>query len=214
MVRSLSRRTFSAAAVLALIAGFVDGVGFVTLGGAFVSFMSGNTTRASVDLTRADWTGAIIAIVVILAFVVGVIAGTVMPTGRMRIETRILTLVVVMIVIAAAALTLGWTLVSGAALAFAMGAMNTVFARGGEVGFGITYMTGALVKLGQGIVTAARGGGHGPWMRNLVLWGSMGLGAALGAIAFVLAGAGALWVLAVVMVVLLVLRPARAWMHG
>lgn len=213
MVRSLSRRTFSAAAVLALIAGFVDGVGFVTLGGAFVSFMSGNTTRASVDLTRADWTGALIALVVIASFVVGVVAGTVMPTGRMRIETRILVLVVAMITVAAVALTLGWTVASGAALAFAMGAMNTVFARGGEVGFGITYMTGALVKLGQGIVTAARGGGNSAWMRNLVLWGSMGLGAALGAIAFVLAGAGALWALAVVMVVLLVVPVTRRWMH-
>ena len=213
MVRSLSRRTFSAAAALALIAGFVDGVGFVILGGAFVSFMSGNTTRASVDLTRADWTGAVIAIVVIVSFVVGVMAGTLMPTGRMRIETRILVLVVAMITVAAAALTFGLTLASGAALAFAMGAMNTVFARGGEVGFGITYMTGALVKLGQGIVAAARGGGHSQWMRNLVLWASMALGAALGAIAFVIAGAGALWVLAVVMAVLIVLPPTRAWLR-
>jgi len=213
VVRTLHRRTFAAAAVLAVIAGFVDGIGFVSLGGYFVSFMTGNTTRASVDLAQADWSGAGLALLLIVSFVVGVVGGTVIPTGRMRSETGVLVLVTGMVAVAAAAQTIGWPVAGGAALAFAMGAMNTVFARGGEVGFGITYMTGALVKLGQGLVTALRGGSRTAWVRHAVMWASIALGAAVGALVFSFVGAGALWGLALVMVVLLAIGPARRWLH-
>lgn len=213
MVRTLHRRAFAAAAVLSAIAGFVDGIGFVSLGGYFVSFMSGNTTRASVALAHSEWGGAALALLLIVSFVVGVMGGTLIPSGRMRSATGVLVLVTVMVAVAAAGLTIGWTIAGGAALAFAMGAMNTVFARGGEVGFGITYMTGALVKLGQGIVTAFRGGSRTAWVRHAVLWASIGIGAAGGALAYSVAGAAALWVLAAVMLVALALPQARRWLH-
>jgi len=43
-----SRRQFAIA--LSGLAGFVDSVGFLSAGGYFVSFMSGNTTRLGVSL--------------------------------------------------------------------------------------------------------------------------------------------------------------------
>ncbi len=39
---------------LAALAGFVDGVGFLTAGGYFVSFMSGNTTAARRSTSATD----------------------------------------------------------------------------------------------------------------------------------------------------------------
>ena len=37
---------------LALLAGYIDALGFLSLGGYFVSFMSGNSTRSAVDLVQ------------------------------------------------------------------------------------------------------------------------------------------------------------------
>src|SRR5579875_1890042 len=69
------RRIRVLAAGLSALAGFVDATGFVSLGGFFVSFMSGNTTRLAVGLARG--TGAAsLAAGLIVAFVVGVMAGT------------------------------------------------------------------------------------------------------------------------------------------
>ena len=41
--------------------------------------------------------------------------------------------------------------------AFAMGIANNVFSRDGEVTVGVTYMTGALVRFGQGIAARIAG---------------------------------------------------------
>ena len=50
-----SHRQKALAYVLAGIAGYVDAMGFRHLGGVFVSFMSGNTTRLGVDIAMGDW---------------------------------------------------------------------------------------------------------------------------------------------------------------
>src|SRR3546814_19780604 len=47
----------AAAVLLAVLAGFVDAIAYISLGGFFASFMSGNTTRLGVGLatgTAAD----------------------------------------------------------------------------------------------------------------------------------------------------------------
>ncbi|MFB8387377.1 YoaK family protein [Microbacterium sp. NPDC055910] len=209
----MSRRTFTAAAVLSAFAGFVDGFGFVYLGGYFVSFMSGNTTRASVDLAGASLVAAGTALLLIAAFVVGAMIGTSLPGGRMRGETRVLILVLVGMTAAAATSIPGWTWVTGALLAAAMGALNTVFARGGEVTFGITYMTGALVKFATALVAALKGGPPWAWARHLVLWLAIALGAVAGAGAFSLAGATALWLPVIALAVALAIPQTRAWLH-
>ncbi|WP_447587389.1 DUF1275 family protein [Microbacterium lacticum] len=131
MVRSLSRRGFAAAVVLSMVAGYVDGFGFVSLGGYFVSFLSGNTTRASVDLAGLSLGPALFAGALILAFVAGAAVGTAVPGGRMRGETRVLIMIVLLISAAAVTAALSQHALTGALLAFAMGALNTVFARGG-----------------------------------------------------------------------------------
>jgi uncharacterized membrane protein YoaK (UPF0700 family) len=42
-----SRRNVALACALSALAGYVDGIGYLHLGGLFVSFMSGNSTRMS-----------------------------------------------------------------------------------------------------------------------------------------------------------------------
>ncbi|HAL05769.1 MAG TPA: hypothetical protein DCP26_00205, partial [Brevundimonas sp.] len=46
------------ALLLAALAGYVDSLGFLHLGGVFVSFMSGNSTRLAVSLAEGRWQAA------------------------------------------------------------------------------------------------------------------------------------------------------------
>src|SRR5882757_10886260 len=50
-----SSRNVALACALSALAGYVDGIGFIHLGGQFVSFMSGNSTRMGVSLADGHW---------------------------------------------------------------------------------------------------------------------------------------------------------------
>lgn len=206
MVHSLSRKKLGATVVLSAFAGYIDGFGFVYLGGYFVSFMTGNTTRASVDLAQSSLLAAGFAFLLIAAFVAGAASGTLVPGKHARGEIRVLVLVSAVVSLAAFGVWLDWRWVAGFLLAFAMGALNTVFSRGGEVSFGITYMTGSLVKLAQALVKAGQGGKRWGWVRHFLLWAAIAAGAVLGASASSHLGPAAL-ALAVVVLVLLMAVP-------
>jgi uncharacterized membrane protein YoaK (UPF0700 family) len=70
-----SNRQRALACLLAGVAGYVDAMGFRHLGGVFVSFMSGNTTRLGVDLATHDWMKAGEVAGIIVIFVVGAALG-------------------------------------------------------------------------------------------------------------------------------------------
>ena len=65
---------------------------------------------------------------------------------------------------------------------------NTLFERQGSVSFGLTYMTGALVKIGQGLATLISGGARFAWVPYLLLWIGLVSGAAIGALPFGFSG--------------------------
>src|SRR6202158_4049604 len=85
MVRSTmldSRRNVALACALSALAGYVDGIGFLHLGGLFVSFMSGNSTRMGVSLAQGHWLNAIEALGLIALSVAGAAAGSLIVLGR------------------------------------------------------------------------------------------------------------------------------------
>jgi hypothetical protein len=57
-----SRRNVCLACALSALAGYVDGIGYLHLGGLFVSFMSGNSTRLGVSLAQENWWNAAAAL--------------------------------------------------------------------------------------------------------------------------------------------------------
>src|ERR1700694_6077105 len=77
-----SRRNVVLACALSALAGYVDGLGFVHLGGLFVSFMSGNSTRMGVSLAEGQWVSAAQALGLIALFVTGAAAGSLIVLGR------------------------------------------------------------------------------------------------------------------------------------
>lgn len=66
------------ASVLASAAGFVDAVGFIHLGGYFVSFMSGNSTRGGTALAEGNWSGFVLAFGLVGAFLLGVVTASIL----------------------------------------------------------------------------------------------------------------------------------------
>jgi uncharacterized membrane protein YoaK (UPF0700 family) len=75
----------------------------------------------------------------------------------------------------------------------AMGVVNTIFQRDGEVSVGVTYMTGTLVKMGQRLAQAFDGGGRWGWAPYLLLWLGLMIGAICGALTYPRVGLGGLW---------------------
>ncbi|QTL04285.1 DUF1275 domain-containing protein [Aquabacter sp. L1I39] len=200
------------AVCLSALAGFVDALGFIELGGFFVSFMSGNSTRVGVGLENAGeslhWA---IAAGLISSFVSGVVTGTI--AGRLlhrRRHTVLLLLVATMLALAGTLHALEFGFATVAAMAFAMGVENTVFERNGEVSIGLTYMTGTLVKLGQHIAAAFMGGSRTAWLSYFGLWSGLVGGAFAGALLYPHMGLNALW-LAVAGALLLAAGTRRFW---
>lgn len=181
------------AVCLAGLAGYVDAIGFLSAHGYFVSFMSGNTTRLAVDLVT-DPATAIVPGLLIFGFVAGVTGGAIlgMAADRRR-KPVILAAVSLLLCGAAAASALGGNTLAMALVVLAMGALNNAFQRDGEVSVGVTYMTGALVRFGQGIAHALTGRARGGWLPYLLLWLGLAGGGLAGAAAFAMIGGTALW---------------------
>ena len=193
-MRRYSRPALLLAALLAALAGYIDAVGFLQLGGFFVSFMSGNSTRLGVGAALGDLTVVATAGGLIALFVLGVIGGVLAAPEWWRWRrVSVLTLVTALLSIAAGLAGQG-SPVSAAFAALAMGALNAVFQRDGDIAIGVTYMTGALVRMGPRIAAALRGGPVWDFAPFLMLWMSLTTGAVLGALSYARIGGAALWV--------------------
>ncbi|WP_106640033.1 YoaK family protein [Allosphingosinicella vermicomposti] len=178
---------------LSALAGYVDAVGFIELDGYFVSFMSGNSTRLAVGIAERA-SEAALAGALIFTFLLGVIGGSL--AGHLAGPRRrpvVLMLIAALLSTAGAAGMADLAVVAIPAMAFAMGAENATFARNGEVTVGLTYMTGALVKIGQRLTVALLGGPRFSWLSYAFLWTGLICGAVLGSIAYGRFGLGALW---------------------
>jgi uncharacterized membrane protein YoaK (UPF0700 family) len=206
-----SRRNILLACALSALAGYVDGIGFLHLGGLFVSFMSGNSTRMGVFLAEGHWSNALTAFGLIALFVIGAAAGSLMVLGR-GANRQALVLLVEALLLAAAALAHALSLENAAvaAIVLAMGLENAVFQIDGGGGLGVTYVTGALVKAGQLIAVALTGGSRWGWLPNVLMWAALVAGAAGGALGYAWINLAAIWFAAASALVLSAMIAASA----
>lgn len=189
-----SRRNVALACALAALAGYVDGIGFLHLGGLFVSFMSGNSTRMGVLLVQGQWLSAVEALGLIVLFVMGAGAGSLIVLGRGAHRQPWLLLAEALLLAAAAlAYAFGLPSLAVGAIVLAMGLENAAFQIDGGAGLGLTYVTGALVKAGQFIAIALTGGARWAWAPNLLMWAALVMGSAGGAAAYYWINLGAIW---------------------
>lgn len=194
-MRGYTRDRQLLAAGLAALAGFVDALGFIALGGLFASFMSGNSTRLAVGIAGQSHQAGLAA-ALIGAFVCGVATGALAARAAGLWRKQALLALVATLLTAGAMLATANVSATGVTLimAAAMGAANNVFQRDGEVSVGVTYMTGTLVKLGQRLAGAFSGGDRLGWLPYLLLWCALLIGAIAGAAIYPTLGLRALWI--------------------
>jgi uncharacterized membrane protein YoaK (UPF0700 family) len=156
--------------------------------------MSGNSTRMGVSLAEGHWLSAAQALGLIALFVVGAAAGCLIVLGR-GVHRQPWVLLAEALLLAAAALcyTFGLSNAAIAAIVLAMGMENAVFQTDGGGGLGLTYVTGALVKVGQLLATALKGGARWAWAPNLLLWAALVLGSLCGALGYHWINLAAIW---------------------
>jgi hypothetical protein len=112
--------------------------------------MSGNSTRMGVAIAQAHWQTAAEALGLIALFVTGAAAGSLIVLGHGAHRQPFVVLAEALLLAAAAlAYTFGQPSLAVAAIVLAMGLENAVFQIHGGAGLGLTYVTGALVKVGQ-----------------------------------------------------------------
>ena len=192
----LDRNARLLATGFAAMAGMVDAIGFMASGGFFLSFMSGNSTRLSVGIVEsAPYIGLVAAL--LASFVGGVVAGSLVGRqttfGPHHRQAIILTGISLLLFAAPFVADAGSLPVALCFAACCMGMENTLFEREGSVSFGLTYMTGALVKIGQGLATLISGGARLEWVPYLLLWLGLASGAMIGALMFGAFGLKSLW---------------------
>ncbi|CAM3369461.1 DUF1275 domain-containing protein [Bordetella sputigena] len=145
------------------MAGMTDAIGLIAAGN-FVSFMSGNTTSIGVALSQLDMAHAGRLALVLSIFVLGSAAGEGLAQRSRRPRAAVLAAVALLLTAACAALYFAdhfadrgahandaWRPAAFLIAVLAMGVLNAAFEKSEGQSVGLTYVTGALARLGQAL---------------------------------------------------------------
>jgi uncharacterized membrane protein YoaK (UPF0700 family) len=154
-----------------------------------VTFMTGNTERAALAYYRDQPWLAITAMLLLAAFIGGVVVASLCRRHLWVAHPHGPTVLTALSLGAATAVcvaTHGWSATGDLSfapilfVAFGIGALNTSFVKDGEVSTPLSYVTGTLVKMGQGIERHISGGSATAWLGYFLLYVSFIVGAAVG----------------------------------
>lgn len=191
--QNLLRRRHALVVVLTFLTGSADAVGFLALGGAFSSVMTGNMVLLGLSAGRGDADLALTSGCAIASFITGVLAGArlagsaqpndpVWPRRVTRALVLELLVFVVLLVVWVANLPsrseqvdLGVLMLSAAAL----GVQSSAVQRFGVPGLSSTYLTGTLTSLIAGVAARSPGRSLRPKAHVLL---ALITGAAVGAL--------------------------------
>jgi uncharacterized membrane protein YoaK (UPF0700 family) len=158
-LRKEERTSFLFSLVIAAVAAYVDATGFLLYSGIYLSFMSGNSTRAAVLVARGDWQQLAPVLGVIPTFVLGVTLGTIMH-GIFKRQGQAMVFSIAGIALGLVAALENYGQAAGPndtrlglflMLAATMGLLNSTVQRVDKVSVALTFVTGTLVKLGTAV---------------------------------------------------------------
>ena len=201
MLREIFDREARLSWVLAVLAGVLGAAAFTHSEGYFVTFMTGNAQRAVLGYFRDDVRLSVSAGVLMLCFVAGVVVASVCrrhfwvahPHGPTVLTTLSLLAATILGLIDDGLEEVNLDFAPIMLVVFGVGALNTSFVKDGEVSVPLSYVTGTLVKMGQGIERHIAGGNVSDWLGYFLLFASFIVGAALGGcISLVVNGTGML----------------------
>lgn len=194
-------------------AGFADVVGFIELGGHFISFMSGNITQLGAGLAQGMWPVALLTGSLVGLFFLGSLAGSLLALmagprwGSSAVTALVLASFIATLLLALAGFVPGQFML---VLAAGAGAQNAILPAAGSVRLGTTFVTGTLFAAGQDLARAL----HGlvppwRWAQHMLVWASLLLGGLLGGWGYALVGINTLLVPALIYLGLLIFFVAR-----
>lgn len=150
------------AALLAGIAGYVDAICYIHLGGAFAANMTGNLVETGIRLAGGDWPRAAWCASLLVAFLLGVLAARLLLRAHRSPRTALLIETGMIAAAATGLLGLGAIPILAAAMAMQNEAITH-----GVVAVNVAFITGDIQRLGERLVaetvpapTRLRGG-HG-----------------------------------------------------
>ena len=152
-----TRVEWALASFLALIAGYLDGYGFLVLG-TYVSFMSGNTTTIGLRSGQHNFHAVLPSAVAVLSFVTGSFLGNLLNQSRLRYSHRLTFGVIAGLLATVAGLERHgqWNAPAEIALlSLAMGMMNAALSKVGAESVSLTFVTGTLNRIGGHLAAAA-----------------------------------------------------------
>ncbi len=205
--------------LLAGLAGLLGATAFTHSTGYFLTFMTGNSERAVLGFFRDEEWLSTTAALLLTAFVGGVVTASVCRRHLWVAHPHGPTVLTALCLAVAATVDIlmrGWSadrvsFVPILFVAFGIGALNTSFVEDGEVSIPLSYVTGTLVKLGQGVERHISGGNAGAWLGYFLLYAAFLSGATVGGcISLVVSGSQMLAVATVVCV----LTTAYTYFHA
>ncbi|KQV43267.1 MULTISPECIES: YoaK family protein [unclassified Rhizobium] len=193
----IKRRRFSIGLAIvagtSVLAGMTDAIGFL-MAGSFVSFMSGNTTRAAVALAEGNTGYALLLLGAIAMFIIGNALGIVVAHYASRRAFAVTAAVATLLGTAALLGETAWSTLQLYLTVLAMGAINAAAEHVEGLPIGLTYVTGALSRFGRALGYRLIGEHRPGWGFQIVPWIGMGFGALAGALMQQAWGAASLWV--------------------
>ena len=193
-------------------AGFVDAIAFLELGGFFASFMSGNTTQLGIAIAgQPDVMGNVVIwlpAALIALFFVGAFLGTLAVRAyRKDGSLAVMASVVIVLLLVSILRREGLVLVHPVLLlAAAMGAQNAAVQPIGSARLGVTYVTGTLFNSAADLAGSLRGEvPRWRWLQHFAVWFSLMVGAVCGGLAHYFIGLDALFIPAIMIVVVMVI---------
>lgn len=181
--------------ILTAVAGFVDALAFIELGGYFASFMSGNTTQLGLAMSGPDGSAAqllrgqslLIPLALIGLFFAGAFIASFISINEERWYSRRVMLLVIVLLASVAVLSQFQYLAQMPVmlLAAAMGAQNAVFKQYGAAKLGTTFVTGTIFYAANDLANGLRGKvPRHRWLQHMFVWLALVFGAALGAVLY------------------------------
>ncbi|MFT2211824.1 YoaK family protein [Rhizobium giardinii] len=202
---------------ISFLAGMTDAAGLL-VAGSFVSFMSGNTTRAAVALAEGQTRYAVILLGALLTFVVGNALGIIVAHNAGRRTFRVLCGVTLILGFAAGATSPALATFQFYAIVLAMGLVNAAVEHIEGLPIGLTYVTGGLSRFGRGIGSWVIGAPRRDWAMQIVPWLGMAAGGICGAFLERALGTGVLWLTctlsAVIAIVVFFIPPRLQQRHA
>src|SRR5690606_7445514 len=188
-------------AAISFIAGMTDAVGLL-LTGDFVSFMTGNTTRAALSFADGNYGHAIVLLAALWVFIIGNALGIIIAhTLSTRRTFAVLASVALVVAVAALMPDEGYRRIQFYLIILAMGMINATVEHIEGLPIGLTYITGALSRFGRGVGRWIVGDRNPTgWVIQTVPWTGMAAGAVTGAFLTKYFGNNALWIVAAVLV--------------